>query len=83
MNNFKVFEVNVFETLLILNITALFYLAFDYIPRLERDVENSYQRILHLIKIKGKCIRTITIQEINEAIDANKALIEAFTIYDF
>lgn len=72
---------DVFEILLVLNITALFYLAFDYIPRLERDVEKSYQRIAYLNKIKNKQIKSIVMQEIDEAINANKGLIEAFTTH--
>lgn len=68
-----------YEILFFVNVTAVFYLAFSYIPGLGKDVKNAYERIVHLSRIKKEKISRVSSKEIEEAIRANKRLIEAFT----
>jgi len=65
----------------VLDVSTLFYMAFDYIPRLERDVDKGYKRISYLTRIKAKGIEEIPQQDIEEAIASNKRLIRAYTTH--
>lgn len=72
----EITEIEIFKVLLLINITSLFYYAFDYIPRLEKETEEAYLRIRLLKEIKKKYN---FVNKTNDAIDANKILIGVYS----
>ena len=72
---------DVFQILFVINITAVFYLVFSYMPGLGNDVNLGYKRICHIKRLQRKF--DLNINDVQKAIKANRCMINMFTSYRF
>lgn len=72
---------DVFQILFVINITAVFYLVFSYMPGLGNDVNLGYKRICHIKRLQRKF--DLNINDVQNAIKSNRCMINMFTSYRF